>query len=237
MNQLRTPFKVLFTWAIVLLLVGCELPGPELIPTPTSVPPTPLPTKCKPPIGFYQKTNDEMSAMPHRANSIAEAIYVNALTARNTGDEASLARERSKALQLLAYETLRWSRVQDIPKNGKKLRLILTFISPELIHAVMLNYVISNNLSLPNNNFREYTQGILQRMDGKREYAFLLSLQAELPENTGMEIEFRPQKIFLKNSEGIQTLAAKFDDFLMRKFDMASSNQRVGFINSPYAAS
>lgn len=235
MKQLRIPFKVLFAWVVVLLLVGCELPGPELISTPTSIPPTPLPAKCKPPIGFYQKTNNEMSVMPHRANSIAEAIYVNALTARNLNDEASLARERSKALQLLAYETLRWSRVQDIPKNGKKLRLILTFISPELIHAVMLNYVISNNLSLPNNNFRDYAQGILQRMDGRGEYAFLLSLQAELPENTGMEIEFRPKKIFLKNSEGIQTFASKVEDFFMIKFDMASSSQRVGFINFPQA--
>lgn len=235
MKRLRLLFRSFFAWLIVIILVGCVLPTPKLDATPTPIPPTPLPAKCKPPIGFYQKANNEISAMNHRANSIAEDIYLNSLTARNSNDQTWLARERSRASQLLAYETLRWSRVQDLSKDGKKLRIIVTFISPELIHTVMLNYVISNNLQLTNNNFRDYTKSILQHMDERGEYIFLLTLQVELPDNTGMEIEFRPKKIFLKNSEGILAFASKVDDFFMPKFDMASSNQRVGFINFPQA--
>lgn len=232
MKRPNISFRAFFAWLVAFMLVGCELPGPQLSATPTPIPPTPLPAKCKPAEGFYQKTSN---ATNHRANSIAGDIYLSSLNARASNDEAWLARERSKALQLLAYETLRWSRVKDAPKDEKKLRMILTFVSPELIHAVMLNYVISNNVSVANNNFGSYVQTILQYMDSREEYVFLLTMQAELPENIGMEIEFRPKKIFLKNSEGMMAVSSRMDDVFNQKFDMASSKQRVGFLNFPQA--
>lgn len=223
-------FGVLFT---LFIITSCDGLGPRLKPTQTPAPP-PAPLKaCKSSETYYSNTEGILGNMNQRASIIAGDIYIQSLNARAVNDEARLLREKSRALQLLAYETLRWSRVEDKQEDGKKLRIIITFISPELVHAVVLNTVISSNLTLPNNNLSEYTKSILQGMDQRREYVFLLTMQAELPKQTDMEIELRPKKILLKKMEEFQVPASQVDKIYSQAFNMASSSQRAGFIYFP----
>jgi len=223
----------LFGFLLVLsFLVGCDSIGPGLATVMPS--PTPYPA-CEVKNGFYLATEGPLAVQKQHVDTKAGEIFVEAMQARSAGDEVRLAGARSQALQLLAYETLRWSDVETMQLDGKNLRLIVTFISPELLQTVVLNQVISGNVTVPGNNFSEYTKIIFQGMDQRGEYMFLLTIQAELPEQARLPVELKPMEIYLKKSEKLRIPANLVDNAFTQPFDMSSSSQRAGFIYFPQA--
>lgn len=227
-------FSWLFIGCFILLLVGC---GPSLgSPTPT---PTPFPT-CIPaasPFKFFSSTDGVLGSQNQEADKIAGDIYVKSLSAKAANDIAALERQKSRALQFLAYETMRWSSAYDIePEAGKRIRLVVTFISPELIRAVILNHVMYKNENIPGLNLSAYSSERLQNMDVRQEFLFLTIVQAELPEGSEIQIELPATSFFLKKNADVRVPVSHTDGFFRHSLKMSSS-QHTGFLYFPFGVS
>lgn len=235
MNRARISPWMLFGLLIILSIVaGCQF-GPSLSPVAT-ITPTPFPT-CGPtptPIIFYSSAEGVLGSQNQLASDIAGDIYVKSLAARRANDTTALSREKSRALQFLAYETMRWSQHVDIPE--KKVRLIVTFISPELIHAVILNHILYKDIKLTGDNLSDYTYKRLQGMDQRQEFLFLVTVQAELPTNGEIQIELPARNFFLKKNSDFRIPVSHTDGFFKQSIKL-SSDQHAGFIYFPFGVS
>ncbi|GEM_PF-2058201 len=239
MNRKHFPIWVLFsTLIIVSALAGC-LPPATPIPTLT---PTPFPT-CFPtasPFKFFSSMEGVLGSQNQEADSIAGEIYVKALSAQRINDVAGLDRQKSRALQFLAYETMRWSSVQDIQAGEKPVRLIVTFISPELIRAVILNHAIYKEMYeekyIPGLNLSSYIGQRLQNMDLRQELLFLITIQAELPAGSEIQIELPATNFFLKKNTYFRVPVSHTDGFFKHSLKMSSS-QHTGFLYFPFGVS
>lgn len=216
-----------------MLLSGC-LPLPTVTPTPV-VEPTEAPT-CAPAGNFYSDTESILGGQDENARAAAGAIYVESLNARAANDQARLIRERSKALQFLTYTTARWSRIVDVPlAENLKMRVTATFISPELIHAVLLNHAIYGDLRFEGNDLSQYARRVLELMDKRREYLVFLTFQASLPEQAEIQVEMPAETVQIKKSEKFKVDATYTNDAFSAPFKLKSGQgQRAGFVYFPF---
>lgn len=225
---------------ILATIAGCDL-GPRLTPPPT-ITPTPFPT-CIPtatPFKFFSSTAGVLGSQNQEADSLAGQIYVSALGANSAKNITTLDSDKSRALQFLAYETMRWSSVQNIDDGDKKIRLVVTFISPELIRAVIINHAIYKemytNEAIPGHNLSAYTNDRLQVMDERQEFLFLVTIQAEVPEGSEIQIELPATNFFLKKNTDFRVPVSHTDGFFKHSLKMSSS-QHTGFLYFPFGVS
>jgi hypothetical protein len=221
------PVAFLSVLCIFAIIAGCNLlPPPLPSATPTLTPP---PTCIPTPNDFYSRNDGQNKD----ATGIADQIYVEFLKAYTNNDEGWMNRVRSQAQQFLSYETRRWTHIADenVDENNR-MRIITTFISPELIRAVALNHAIFRINPNNNNiiqNLNEYTLQTLKKLDQRNDYMFLVIVQPETANNSAAEISLPAENLFLKGTSGVQIPKVRSDSFLNVPFEM-SSGVHAGFI-------
>ncbi len=138
---------------------------------------------------------------------------------------------RREALKLLAYETERWSNIQYIDFEPQpKMRVIITFLSPGLIRAIVLNHLLSN-LSIGSvADLESMTQDSLAILDKREEFAFLILIQPQQsPESVAFSIA--PADIQLHTTDGAQIKTTHSDDYLNEMQD--TSKDKAGLFFYP----
>lgn len=241
MKPLRALPLMFFGFLLILTtLAGCVLT--PTISSPQTITPTPFPT-CIPtvtPFKFFASTGGVLGSQNQEADSIAGDIYVNALKAKSDNDAAALERQKIRALQFLAHETMRWSSVYDIDDGNKRIRLTVTFISPELIRAVILSHALYKemyrNEDIPGLNLSAYTRQRLQNMDERQEFLFLITVQAEIPEGSEIQVDLPATNFFLKKNTNSRVPVSHTDGFFKHSLKMSSS-QHTGFLYFPFGVS
>ncbi len=239
---MKRPFAlplICFGFLVLLAMIaGCN--GPALpSPTPT---PTPFPT-CIPtatPFKFFSSTVGVLGSQNQEADNITGDIYVKSLAAKRINDVVGLDRQKSRALQFLAYETMRWSSIQNVGEGDKQVRLVATFISPELIRAVILNHVIYKEMFedkyISGLNLSAYSDQRLRAMDERQEFLFLVTIQAEVPEGSEIQIELPATNFFLKKNTDFRVPVSHTDGFFKHSLKMSTS-QHTGFLYFPFGVS
>jgi hypothetical protein len=221
MNRSRfSPWNLFGYLLIAAIITGCGV-GPKLLPTETPEPPPPPAPTCVP-TNFYSTSEGILGIQSERVNQIAGDIYIQSLNARAANDEVRLSRERSRALQLLAYETLRWSHIDDLTVGDGKLRMVVTFISPEFIRAVILNHVIYGNIPVQGNNLSQYTNQVLASIDQRNEHLFLVTVQFESPSQSAIQINLPVKNVVIKKTDESQFEATSPNSIFNQPVNMAT---------------
>jgi len=224
MNQRHFSAWILFGFLLVLsILAGCDGIGPALATTTPS--PTPLATCIPTPSDFFTKNEGANKDV----TDIADSLFVDFLEARANGDQGWLERIKSQSFQLLYYQAKRWTKIHDEPigENGK-MRLIITFVSPQLVRAAILNHAIYKN-SVANDNLNEYTKQALQYMDSRNDYFFLITVQSEGISDSSATIQLPAENFALRGTSGVQAPSVRSDSFLTQPLNL-SSGTYAGFI-------
>ncbi len=230
-------YPIALFWLVVSLsfslLTGCEGidninttiqadNGPMVTPFPTCIPGGEK---------FYTTANGVLGKQSQNAANIASQIY-NQYTANPS---ANLALAKSQAINLLAYETMRWSHVEDIKiDDSNSVRVIMTFISPELVRAVMLNHVLFTPSSTQGQTLTDFTNSILTALDNQNEYFFLIFIQPMTTNENTRNISIAPKQIVLSNVSDLKIPTTNTESFLSRDFNL-SSKPRSGLIFFPIA--
>ncbi|MEI7846246.1 MAG: hypothetical protein WCK35_10625 [Chloroflexota bacterium] len=139
---------------------------------------------------------------------------------------------KREALKLLAYEAERWSSVQYVPSDPQpSMRVIVTFLTPGLIRAIVLNHLLSTGRIGPPIDLESATNENLGALDKREEFAFLILIQ---PEATTVPIQFSisPADIFLHTTDGFQVRSTHSDDYL-NDSQSTSSNTLSGLFFYP----
>jgi len=224
MKQRRFFTWILFGFLLVLsFLAGCEMPGPALATFTPS--PTPLATCVPTPSDFFSKNE----GANRDVTEIADRLFVDFLEARANSNQGWLERIKSQSFQLLSYQAKRWTKIHEEPigENGK-MRLIITFVSPQLVRAAILNHAIYKN-SEKFDNLNDYTNQALKYMDSRNDYFFLITVQSEGISNGAVSLQIPAENFFLRGTSGAQAPSVRSDSFLSRPLDL-SSGTYAGFI-------
>jgi hypothetical protein len=139
---------------------------------------------------------------------------------------------KREALKLLAYEAERWSSVRYVPSDPQpSMRAIVTFLTPGLIRAIVLNHMLSTGRIGPPIDLESETNNNLGILDKREEFAFLILIQ---PEATTVPIKFSisPTDIFLHTTDGYQVRSTHSDDYL-NESQSTSSNIFSGLFFYP----
>jgi len=199
--------KVLVLSAVFFLIVGCS---PEASAKTRFLPP------CESVNAQLYTGNFYPELQSKDAIDVSDAIY--ALAYQN------LPLAKSKALKFLSYETKRWSDIQDIPETSQpNMRVIVTFISPSLVRAIVLNDLLANYNTAQVANLETATMESLTVLDKKEEFAFSFLIQAKEqtpPANFSIPLA----DIQLHTTAGSQVKSTHNDDYL--NLPIASSAHR-----------
>lgn len=160
---------------------------------------------------------------------IVDRIYN--FTIQNINDTAKVDMAKREALNLLKYQTERWSAVEYIQlENQPRVRVIISFIGPALIRTIILNqWLASLNTAQPA-NLEQNTNNNLNKFDTRKDLAFLMLIQPE--QQQGKIITILPGNIALSNTTGVSVTAVQSDSFLGLPLNSTDKTQ-AGFLFYP----
>ena len=149
------------------------------------------------------------------------------------GDQAYTG-ARYAALQKLIEETDRWSDTETIKfEDSTKIRITLTFISPELIQAAFLNQALKDNVNTA--DFQTYLQSALNTVAERNELMFLLTVTTLNNDLSPFQhkIKLPIESIYLLNSENLPIPHSHDDPNLGQNIDITSESVS-GYIAFPF---
>jgi hypothetical protein len=164
-------------------------------------------------------------------------------------DEQQILSARYAAFQKLISETEHWSDTQvvNLDEFNNKANITLTFISPELFQAVILNEVLENRF--PTYGFPGHVQSILNTIAERDELLFLLTVTMTNNNSTPHIIKIPIQDMVMDNAENlliphthndhnldqsIDTLAGPVFGYLAYPFAIFSKNQCEWVLDPKY---
>lgn len=162
-------FKSICTRRVIQILVLAFAVSACGAPTTTTTIPTRLPT-CVPPLSTPEGN-------PYRAPILttASVIYQYALTPEPVTNIPPYKKGQYEALQTLTKLVEHWSAYNNIPlENGQVIRITLTYISPELIQAIILNQMLYLNMSEA--DFEARVKEKMDRVANREEMLFLMTI-------------------------------------------------------------
>lgn len=145
-----------------------------------------------------------------------------------------LQRAQYAAFQKLVSETKRWSDTETVKLDEaeNKVRITLTFISPQLLQAVYLNQVLKDGY--PTSGFQEQVQIMLNNVAARDELLFLMTISSLDSINPIRHtIELPVDSIVLNNSENLQVPHSHDDHNLAQSFN-TSSDSIFGYLAFPF---
>lgn len=195
-------------------------------------PPTPQPI-CSVGENFYTATDGAIGLQSEKAKNLANEIYNKYVVNPNDLELA-----RSQAIDFLAYEAMRWSHIEDIKlDDNNSVRVLVTFMSPELIRAVLLNHALFSLAQSPlsGTNLTDFSNKTLSVMDGQKKYLFLSALQPMTMDQSTMPFQIPSSRVVLINDSGMHVNVINSDNFLDQTFDF-SSPPHAGFLFYPFGS-
>lgn len=141
---------------------------------------------------------------------------------------------RYSALQKLIEETDRWSDTETIKfEDSTKVRITLTYISPELVQAAFLNQALKDNFNAA--DFQTYLQNTLNTVAERNELMFLFTVTTP---NNGLsplqhKIKLPIESIHLLNSENLPIPHRHDDPNLEQNIDTTAESVS-GYISFPF---
>lgn len=216
MFRFKSSRSILF-WILIslgLLTAGC---GPALADIQTPKP------NCLPASGGGLYDFPVLNIQARDIETITNKIFYGACL----NDQLKARRE---ALRFLQIETKRWSYFQDEGENNTRVRTIITFITPELVQAVILNQVLARP-NFQTINLGSYMQENFDKLKKRNELIFLLTF---LPASDQGDNSFSvpPERILLHNTSKLEVQSSHSDDFLNGTLKFSDKSQS-GFIFFP----
>ncbi|MCX6065809.1 MAG: hypothetical protein NT121_08655 [Chloroflexi bacterium] len=211
----------------LLLSSGC-VPYGVVTPAPTALPPTA--PSCAPNGNNFYTTNVGVIGIQNQLAATRATDIYNLYQNQNNLELA-----RSQAINLLTYETMRWSHIEDVRMDDNNhVRVVATFFSPELIRAILLNYALLNTNPSPlsGSNLLDFSNRILSTMDSQNQYMFLIAIQPVTANKSTAPIQIRSSSFVLENNAGKRVNVENHDNFLDQTLDFLSK-PHAGFIFYP----
>jgi len=208
-------WKVLVLFVVCFLIIGC---GPEASAKTQFLAP------CESVNAQIYTGNFYPELQSMEAINVADTIYMLAYQ--------NLPLARSKALKFLSYETERWSDIQNFPEiTQPNVRVIVTFISPALVRAIVLNQLLAHYNPTQVASLEVATLESLTSLDRKEEFAFSFLIQAREPTPPNNFL-IPLADIQLHTTAGTQVKSSHNDDYL--NLPITSSEHRYsGFFFYP----
>jgi len=222
MFRFKSIQSILFAILACLMLVSSSGCGGTSPLAGNSTPSVINQTPCTPDGDNFYRAGDGVVGMQNeKARIFAASIYNLYLQDKPN----NLTFSRSQAVDFLAYETERWSHKEYVTvDDNNHVWVVMTFISPELIRAVLLNHVLfdawqssTNNLSLD-----DFTRDTLSTLNDKEKYLFIVAAQPETKTQSQMSIEISSSQVILTNNGGVPVYATVDEGLLDRDFTLAS---------------
>jgi hypothetical protein len=188
-----------------------------------------------------QTSTNEGIVYRQEPQSIVVTLYQNAfINPTALSYEENLTNQKYDAIQLLSTQTERWSDSIDILLESKLVRLTITYLSPELIHSIILNHYLFRNIgNFANADFKAH---LINQMDGiakRNEHIFFFTLTASQYETYTSDsapviVELPFQSMVLTNSSGIQVTPQHKDHQLESRIDITHGPEH-GYFSYPIA--
>jgi hypothetical protein len=202
---------------VLFLLAGCGLG--DIAAGATSTPqPTCSPSKG---VGFYDFPPSP--AQGEIAQTITKTIF--------DGYPDNPPAARREALRFLQAETKRWSHYRDGGENNTRVRMIITFITPELVQALVLNEALSSENPQAKSLDNYMLEGF-SNFKRRNEFVFLLTFLPESTQENNPVFYVPPEKIRLHNTSSLNVPRTHSDDFLNGTLKFSDKNQS-GFVFFP----
>ncbi len=210
---------------LVILMAAAGLSGCASSSTP------PKPVVCTP---TPSNVNIYRVAPQSWANIIFEHAFP-LIPTSITPIEQQILDARYAAFQQLISETKRWSDTETITLNdSNKIRITVTFISPELFQAVFLNEVLKNRF--PTSGFQDQLQNALNAVAERDELLFLLTVTTTNYNANPIRhtIKIPIDGMTLNNAENLVVIPSHDDHNLEQLID-TSSDPVFGYLAYPFA--
>ncbi len=140
------------------------------------------------------------------------------------------------AFQKLISETKRWSDTETIKLDEtSRLRITLTFISPELLQVVYINRVLKDGY--PTSGFQDQLQAMLAKVAAREELLFLLTITTDNNSVSPIRhtIKLPVSEIVLNNSENLEVPHSHDDYNLAQSIDTTAESASVfGILAFPF---
>jgi hypothetical protein len=140
-----------------------------------------------------------------------------------------------EAIQLLATQTEKWSDFVDISLGSKYVRLTITYLSPELIHTIILNhYLFRKNGSYLNSGFETGVASLMEKVANRNEHIFLATLTASTyKQDTSYTdpviVQLPLRSLVLTNSSNVQVIPQHDDHNLEERIDLTQGPAHGSF--------
>jgi hypothetical protein len=135
------------------------------------------------------------------------------------------------ALNLLARQAERWTKIKEIDLDGaNKARIAITYLSPELLEAVLQNHILAH---APHRvNVWETIQKELDQVYRRDELIFLVTVIPDSQASSRHTIDLNPRQLILRNTNDYAVAPMHDDHNLEIPIDL-SDGPEFGFINYP----
>jgi hypothetical protein len=142
---------------------------------------------------------------------------------------------RQEALRFLKEETRFWSYPQDSGEDTAQVRIIFTFITPELLQAIILAEALSHDPPLAQ-GYDSYMYAGFSNFKKRNEFVFLLTFLPEQNQQSNATFSIPPKSMKLHNTSDWDAVCTHSDDFLNGILKFSDKNQS-GLVFFPIAVS
>jgi hypothetical protein len=138
---------------------------------------------------------------------------------------------KHEAFRFLQAEIRRWSYYRDAGDGKAQVRLLVTFITPEIVQAVVLNEILSSP-NPPEKSLDSYMVDGFKYIQKRNEFVFMLTFLPTTDAQNGQTFSVPPEYIRLHNTSRFDVQCTHSDDFLNGTQKFSDKNQS-GFLFFP----
>jgi hypothetical protein len=138
---------------------------------------------------------------------------------------------RQNVFNELVNQVYHWSDSVDISTGEKTVRVTITYVSPELVHLIILNHYLYKRITHPPGKVGEQVKSQMSRIIGNEEYIFFIIFMSP-PTNDGITIEFPLSELALTNANNL-TAYVNHDDHNLERPIVLKTGLEYGFFNIP----
>jgi hypothetical protein len=207
-------------WLVVfsMVLSACEGVFGTLTPTPT-----PGVTPCPP------NSNPYVTSIGSNLNAIYETCV------KTAGDSVAYNNIQQQALTEFVNHVAYLTDTVEIQSGENTLRITITYISPELVHIIILNHYLYKRYLDYSGKLNEQVQSHIARIIGRNEYVFFISFSASNYTNNQIGTFIFPLKELKLTSTNNETVLPMHDDHFLKKPIDLKDGPKYGFFYYPMA--